>query len=160
MNRGDHITIRKAIIEDAIDIMPLYLELMNLHGEYLPSAFKAVKNIDIKEIEDEIKAYEYFYVCLNDKKIIGYMKGIYKEIKESDILLYRNMITILDLIIEKEYRNNRIGKEMLKFIEVIAKDKGISSIEIRVYAFNRQANVFYNKNGYETYVERKVKIIN
>jgi ribosomal protein S18 acetylase RimI-like enzyme len=69
------------------------------------------------------------------------------------------MISLIDIIIEKEYRNMGIGKMMLSFLEEKAKEHGISSIEVPVYAFNKRASEFYENNGYHKYVERKVKEI-
>jgi GNAT superfamily N-acetyltransferase len=60
---------------------------------------------------------------------------------------------------EQKNRNIGIGKMMLSFLEEKAKEHGISSIEIPVYAFNKRASEFYENNGYHKYVERKVKEI-
>ena len=154
-----HIKIRKAEADDAKEIEPLYLELMNLHALKLPNIFASEIKVDLDEIKNDIGEFDYFYVVTIDKKVIGYMKGRYKNIEESLFVKERDMIMLTDLIIKEEYRNRGIGKKMLDFIEEEAKIKNISSIEIPVYSFNEQAKGFYNKNGYNSYLERELKIV-
>ena len=149
--------IRKAEADDAKEIQPLYLELMNLHAANLPNIFTSETTVDIEEIKNDICEFEYFYVVTIDSKVIGYMKGRYKNIEESHFVKTRDMILLTDLIIKEEYRNHGVGKKMLNFIEEEAKIKNISCIEIPVYSFNEQAKSFYTKNGYNAYVEREFK---
>jgi GNAT superfamily N-acetyltransferase len=153
------IEIRKAKADDAKEIEPLYLELMNLHAAKLPNIFMSETKVDLDEIESDIYEFDYFYVVTCDNKVIGYMKGRYKNIEESLFVKERNMIMLTDLIIKEEYRNHGIGKRMLDFIEEEAKIKNISSIEIPVYNFNEQAKSFYIKNGYNSYLKRELKVV-
>ena len=152
-----NIKIRKVVADDAKEIQPLYLELMNRHAINLPNMFTSETTVDIEEIKKDICEFEYFYVVTFDSKVIGYMKGRYKNIEESLFVKERDMILLTDLIIKEEYRNQGIGKKMLEFIEGEAWKRNISSIEIPVYSFNKQAKDFYKKNGYMAYVEREVK---
>jgi len=160
MENGEvDLEIRKAEADDAKEIQPLYLELMNLHAAKLPNIFKSETKVDLEEIKSDIREFDYFYVVTIDKKVIAYMKGRYKNIGESIFVKERDMIMLTDLIIKEEYRNHGIGKKMLDFIEEEAKIKNISSIEIPVYSFNKQAKGFYNKNGYNSYLEREFKVV-
>ncbi len=158
-NAEIEIKIRKADADDAKDIEPLYLELMNLHAANLPNIFMSETKVDLEEIRNDICGFDYFYVVTSNNKVIGYMKGRYKNIEESLFVKERNMIMLTDLIIKEEYRNHGIGKKMLDFIEEEARLKNISSIEIPLYSFNDKAKGFYSKNGYNPYVERELKVI-
>jgi ribosomal protein S18 acetylase RimI-like enzyme len=155
----ESIKIREATISDSSQIKPLFIELQNIHGLNLPNMFNQISDTNLESIESEICNYSYFYVAINNDKIIGYMKGAFKKIEQSEMLPMRSMISLIDIIIEKKYRNMGIGKMMLSFLEEKAKEHGISSIEIPVYAFNKRASEFYENNGYHKYVERKVKEI-
>lgn len=155
----DEIVIRKAVISDSKEIKPLFIELQNIHATSLPKMFHKIDEIELKAVEFEINSYPYFYVATFEDKIIGYMKGSFKKLENSNILLERKMISLIDLIIDKKYRNQGIGKKMLSFLEEKAKEQGLMSIEIPVYAFNEDAGRFYEENGYHKYVERKVKNI-
>lgn len=73
------------------------------------------------------------FVAKEDDKFIGIIIGnsYYKE------------ICIADLIVLEEYRNKKIGTELVKAVENFYKDKGFENINLTTYAF--QAPEFYKK---------------
>ena len=148
--------IRKALIDDVTQVTILYRELMRIHAENMPSVF-CYGEIDQTKLIKEINESSFFYVICISEIIIGYCKCMYKIIEKSEYTKKRTILIITDLFIHERYRNQGIGSKVLHFIEKIALNKNITHIEIPVYAFNEQAKGFYNRNGYFTYVERKIK---
>jgi len=152
------VVIRKATFDDIEQIKPLFIELQNIHSDNYPDIFKHIDTISHDYLIEEIKTYSYYYVAIINDLIIGYLKGINRVVNETYIIKKRNMLTLVDLIILKEYRKKGIAHKMLEYIEDLAIANGIESIEIPVYEFNKEAISFYNKNGYKKYVEREVKV--
>jgi hypothetical protein len=71
---AESIKIREATISDSSQIRPLFIELQNIHGLNLPNMFNQISDTNLESIEYEICNYSYFYVAINNDKIIGYMK--------------------------------------------------------------------------------------
>ena len=66
--------------------------------------------------------------------------------------LYENM-DIVNIIIEKDYRNKGYGKELLDY--VLLKNKDINSIMLEVRESNMNAINFYKNNGFNIINVRK-----
>jgi ribosomal-protein-alanine N-acetyltransferase len=67
-------------------------------------------------------------------------------------ILYENM-DIINIIIDKEYRNKGYGKELLDY--VISSNKDINSIMLEVRESNNNAIDFYKKNNFKIINVRK-----
>ena len=83
-----------------------------------------------------------FYACENGR-IIGAITGnsYYREVH------------ISELAVDKDFRGQDIGTELINAVEDHFKGKGIENINLSTYAF--QAPEFYKKCGYEIEFIRK-----
>ena len=61
---------------------------------------------------------------------------------------------LLKIAVDKNYRNNGVGKYLLRKSIIIAKNKGADSSYLEVGENNGSALNFYLKNGYECYSKR------
>lgn len=79
---------------------------------------------------------EYCFVALDEEKVIGSITG----------RAYYNEVHIGDLIIDLNYRRQKIGTKLVKTVEEAYKGKGFSKITLTTFGF--QAPEFYKKLGY------------
>jgi ribosomal protein S18 acetylase RimI-like enzyme len=56
---------------------------------------------------------------------------------------------IYHLVVDTEYRNNGIGKELVNRVEKEFKDSGINKIFLVAFNTNEIGNEFWEKNGYK-----------
>lgn len=127
--------IRKAKIEDAKEIAKLrkdtfkYILSKNYPKEHLIEFYK--KNT-VRKIKEKINKNENIYCIIKDKKILGtiYLKG--------DL--------IGGLYVRHDKIGQKVGTKLLKFIEKIAKKKGIKKVKL---LSTKYAYGFYLKNKYK-----------
>lgn len=150
-------SIRVARREDAEAVESLHRELYELHSDSLPGIFKSPADFPAGMLADEISGSGFFYVAEVDGKIVGYASGQYKDIPESTLVKARRIACIVDLIVDRRYRRMGLGQKLMEYVEERAREDLIASVELPVYAFNREASRFYDSLGYVTYVERKSK---
>ena len=67
--------------------------------------------------------------------------------------------TILDLYVEPEYRNKKIGKILIQKLEEYFKKAGCELSEVGVFYPNINAHDFYKKGGYDDRMYYMIKVI-
>ncbi|WP_051931346.1 GNAT family N-acetyltransferase [Clostridium sp. KNHs214] len=84
-----------------------------------------------------IKERNIMFVALDDNKFVGGVQGIITE----------DSMYISRLVVDEEYRGNKIGKNLMYKIEEKAKELNVYSINLGTVEF--QAEKFYDKLGYK-----------
>lgn len=130
------IEIRKIESDDLNRVFELLNELYQNKIKF--SKFEEIYKIKL------IDKNSYYIVALINNKIIGVLTSeiqlkLHREKKQS---------FIEDLIVDKEYRNKGVGKELLKDAVNYAKDIDCEVIELTSYINNEKAHRFYEKNGF------------
>ena len=90
--------------------------------------------------------YDYYhtYVILVDNKVIGYISAT--------IIL--DECNLLKIIIDKEYRKNGFGRELLGFLVDRCKSLSVNRIFLEVRKDNDVAKMFYENFGFRKESER------
>ena len=136
--------IRKAIDEDAKEIISLLKEVLEIHASIRPDLFKSgtckYKEEDIlnklKDINTPI------YVAEEDNKFLGYLLCEIIEINDAN----RNKMKVMyidDIAVKKEHRGKHIGEALFNFIKEEAKRLNCYEITLRIYEGNDAAMSFY-----------------
>lgn len=136
------ILIKKYLKSDFKALASLYLEF----DRYNNSFDKKKKVYSIKEYEKyALDAYKrkgwIILIALDrkDKTPVGYVSGY--KITQADEFF------IDDLFVSKDYRKLGVGKMFLDKIKSIS--KGLNSITLQVYNWNKNAFPFYTSYGFE-----------
>lgn len=88
------------------------------------------------------------YVMRHDNAVVGFMR-IYLWQTNSFITAQRTMLSIDDIGVEENLRNQGIGTQMMQQLTVMAKEQwGCSSICLYVDAPNESAQAYYKKCGF------------
>lgn len=149
------ITIRRAAEPDLASIVELWIALMDLHRDSLPSPLVAdaaaqheefvrqrISNDDtlilVAEIEGETVGY-----C---RARIAYYPPVYEP---------QPYGTIAELIVAEKFRRQSIGEKLYQAtLEWLVK-RGITRIELATAADNAVSNAFWSKMGFKTFREIK-----
>ena len=102
-----------------------------------------------KTLEEVKKCNGKILLYKDNEKIVGLIVGLINndETERYDFKApKRGRIT--ELIVDKEYRGKRIGKQLLDEMTNYLKSIGCEKMLIAVFGYNESAIKFYEKNGY------------
>ena len=119
-----------------------YKNYLNLMNQFRPIQ----QNLDFdsfSNIYDQIFKSSEIYVALIDKNIIGSITVIYEQKFINNCALYAH---IEDLIVDENFRNNKIGSKLLNYVKKKALDKNCFKCTL---VCNKDVANFYFKNNFE-----------
>lgn len=115
-------------------------------------------DVDLKDIND----YEgKCFLAVENDKVIGLIMGTIPPYDEVDYLDYKcpRRGKVTELVISKNVRSNGIGQELMKKMEEYFISKKCEYILIDVFAYNKNAIDFYDKQGYHNRMHTVIKKI-
>ena len=119
-----------------------YKNYLNLMNQFRPIQ----QNLDFdtfSNIYDQIFKSNEIYVALMDKNIIGSITVIYEQKFINNCALYAH---IEDIIVDENFRNNKIGSKLLNYVKKKALDKNCFKCTL---VCNKDVANFYFKNNFE-----------
>lgn len=136
--------IRKAKVEDVVDMIPLARTANDMHYDNRPDKFNK-KEADsyfmlLKGLIEN--SYDNVLLAVENDKIIGYIN--YTIIERKDKVAYVNQF-----FIEEEYRKHGYGKALMDEVEKDAHKNKCDKIELNCWSFNENALDFYYHIGYK-----------
>ena len=145
-------TIRLADARDAEQINILRKAVNDLHVEGRPRHFKAGFGSELREHIYIYLAggFGYAAVAEEEGKIVGMVMVDYIDRPESPYRYAERFCHIAEICVEKDRRRMGVGKRLLDFVKQDAREKGLSRIELDVWAFN-DALEFYESEGFTVF---------
>ena len=133
---------------DYVNLQKLFSQLYDMHYKNRPDSFNDAHPIT-KEYFQEIltSKCKHCYVYQDKEKLIGAILIKKYETDDYVTLKKRKIYEIYDIVVDKEFRNKGIGKKLFEYITNLAKQNGISSVIVEVFAFNKDAIKFYQNIG-------------
>lgn len=133
---------------DYIEINNLAKQVQELHVNWRPDLFLSVDEVIKKEeLKEKIDNGEIFVAKL-ENNIVGYIIFNIKE-KNNPNMRYRKQLNIEAICIDEKNRGRGIGKELLKFVRVIAKENNCTDMYLTVNEENINAIKLYEKFGFK-----------
>ena len=130
--------IRKIKIEDAEAVQ----RLCNISLGYSVSIETVMRQIQ-KLSEDVNHYYIYVYEDKELQKVVGF---VHAEVYES-LYSYAGL-NILGLAVLPEFQGKGIGKELMHYLEVNAKNDSVSFVRLNSADYRVEAHKFYESIGY------------
>ena len=130
--------IRKIKIEDAEAVQ----RLCNISLGYSVSVEIVMRQIQ-KLSEDENHHYIYVYEDEELQIVVGF---VHAEVYES-LYSYAGL-NILGLAVMPEFQGKGIGKELMRYLEVNAKNDSVSFVRLNSADYRVEAHKFYESIGY------------
>ena len=105
--------------------------------------------LDLKEVSDNSGKC---YLMIDGDKVIGLIMGYVRVYDEYDYLDYKcpKCGERSELIVSKHARSKGVGQKLIKKMEEYFKQIDCEYILIDVFAYNKNAIKFYNRQGYHT----------
>ena len=111
----------------------IYLDGNPLPKEYFENILKNENNINL--------VYE------ENNTIKGLLLAEKKENNKISITRERKIYFISDIVIDKKYRRQGIGKTLYNYLLELSKKEGLDAVELNVWAFNKSTIKFYSSLG-------------
>lgn len=148
------------------DIKDLLVELeeyiVNIDEDNLDTIHPEYRDkLAILDLEEVSKYQGKCYLAIEDNKAIGLIMGCIFPYSEYDYLDYKcpKRGEITELIISKNSRSAGVGQKLMNKMEQYFKKEGCEYIHIDVFAYNKNAINFYNKQGYHNRMHNMIKKI-
>lgn len=157
-----NIAIREATERDYEALCAIIEQVDSIHRDALPERFKS-PNGPPREREYILNAIRSpdvdIFVAQTESRLVGFVHVVIRQVPDVPILVPRRYAVVENLAVGEEHRRIGIGLALMERAEEWARAKGVTSIELNVYAFNRVAQRFYQKLGYEILSHRMTKAL-
>lgn len=152
--------IREAVFDDYQSLLPLFLQVHDLHVNERPDLYKENETpveLDFyRKFLDESKYY--VFVVVWDEKIVAFAVTEIEEVKDNPFMKDRRTLYINSLCVHEELRNKGIGQSLMQHLIDFGKTLGVQSLELGVSERNQQAILFYESIGLQT-KNRRMEVI-
>lgn len=140
--------IRPVLQNDFEDLHKLVCQVHSLHVENRPDVYADIDlmigyDFDSLLCDDNAKAF----VAEDNGRCVGVCSITILPPPKSPLLKSRTVAHIENLCVDANYRKQGIGNKLLQEAKIWAKEKGADSLELIVWAFNRDALTFYKNAG-------------
>jgi len=101
-----------------------------------------------KSLKNIVKSLNFYmqigkiYIVIIDKKIVGVIVFKKEQYWEGPVII------IEDLVVKQEFNSKGIGKNLIQYVESIAKKEKVKSINFKTHKKSKTIK-FYNKRGYK-----------
>lgn len=152
------LVIREATLLDYENLCELFDEADKLHRDHLserlqePKGPARDKGFILDLLADQSVG---LFVVESDGKLLGLVQAAVKVAPPMSIFVPRCYVIVDTLVVKEDFRQQGIGQKLMDKVHHWAISKGASDVELNVYEFNKEANAFYQKLGYET-ISRKM----
>ena len=140
--------IRSACVEDIPQLNKLLLQVQQVHAQARPDIFVAGAK---KYADDELFVLIQntdqtpIFVAELDGVVVGY--AFCQIIRTSDHTRKQNTLYIDDLCVDATHRRKHIGSDLLNYVIALAQKRNFHNVTLNVWALNKDAYRFYEKNG-------------
>lgn len=144
--------------KDAALLAKLNEDVQRIHNNIEPDIFKPYSKKDSTMYFDELLKNKNIsaYLAKYNEDIVGYILFSIKYNEENFIKKSYSVLYIDQICIEKNYKGNGIGKELVEFAKDYAKKMNIIRVEMNYWSKNSDSGEFFKRQGFETYNERLV----
>ena len=127
----------------------------DVHVKQYPEHFKPYNYDEIMPFyKNIIDKEDYIFLLIEDEnEPVGYAWIELKNYAENPFKLARKFVYVHQISISSHVRSNGYGTILMAEIEAIARENGITTIELDYWVNNEGAKRFYEKQDYAVYRE-------
>jgi ribosomal protein S18 acetylase RimI-like enzyme len=145
--------IRKAEPGDFSQLLALFEQGDQLHRESLPEIFRKPEGKPREKdyFEDLLQQPEVgFFIAQEENQIVGFVHAVIKASPALAIFVTRRFVVVDAIVVRTDFQGMGIGRKLMETVHEWAIDRGVETVELNVYEFNKDAVSFYRRLGYET----------
>ena len=149
--------IRSATGADAPAISALNVEVQAVHAEALPHIFKppskgAFPPAEVASWFDDPR--NHVYLACEEEESVGYIWARVLSLSETSYRYGLDVIYINHLVVGSARRRQGVGRALIEKVLCLARERGISMVQLDVWSFNEQARAFFRRQGFAPFNER------
>jgi diamine N-acetyltransferase len=149
--------VRRATQDDAEAISALNDTVQRLHAEAHPHIFRppSAETFPADEVISLMARPGYaFLVGVVDGAPVGYISVEVIRRPESSLTYATERLQIHHISVDDTCQGIGVGRALIDAAKDLARDEGISHIELDVWSFNDHARHFFERQGFEVYNQR------
>jgi len=146
--------IREAIATDSLLLSSLCRDVQRLHAENYPEIFKMPQSDDFAvSFFDEMLTdpTARLFIAEEDQHAIGYILCKLFERPESVFTYTNRFIQIEHISVRPDMQRYGAGAALMNRVEELAKEAGVTKIQLDSWDFNIKAHTFFEKFGFEKF---------
>ncbi|MFC7370294.1 GNAT family N-acetyltransferase [Fictibacillus iocasae] len=136
--------------KDAALIASLNKHVQDVHSEMNPVHFKPFKENEIRTFFESLieKPAHKMIVIEVGEEPVGYAWIEFRHFPENAFKYAYDKLMIHQISINSEKRSRGYGTQLLDYIDDLAKERGITTVELDYWSDNLKAKRFYEKSGF------------
>lgn len=143
--------IRRATIEDDLLLSSLCTDVQRLHANHIPDIFKMPQSEDFAvSFFGEILAdpTASIYIAEEEQRALGYIFCKLFERPESVFTHPNRFLQIEHISVRPDAQNHGVGEVLMQRAAKLAREIGVTKIQLSSWDFNTQAHTFFEKHGF------------
>ena len=146
--------IRQAVPADSLVLSTLCRDVQRLHAENLPAIFKmpqsddfAVTFFDEMIVDITIR----IFIAEEDGRAIGYIFCKLFERPENLFNYANRFLQIEHISVHPDAQRHGAGTALMNRVEELAREIGVTKIQLDSWDFNLEAHIFFERLGFEKF---------
>ena len=151
--------IREATLQDLEAVRAVFSQADDLHRRAHPEIFRQVEDPTYQEyLLDCILATDgLILIAEREGQIVGALNARVCQTSDSPALVKRTYLSVDNLVVSEDCRQQGVGQALMQHLHEWAQQHALDSIYLTVWDFNRTAQAFYEKLGYQMIRQRMRK---
>jgi GNAT superfamily N-acetyltransferase len=145
-----NLAIRDAHENDIREIIELRKQLDDLSAEMLPHLFQSAYLYNEESIRGYLAAVKSRLIVVEEmggNRLLAYAVLNKEQVEERAIFKKKSMLYVNDFVVREGFRSKGIGKFLFEYIVNYAKELKVDTLELNVFAANKQAVRLYESFG-------------
>lgn len=150
------IKIRKATISDVPDLVALNRDVQAAHANAFPERFRrdAPDDVVAGAFRAMMDAAGFYWLLAETDQPVAFLSAEFRDREESWCLIAQRACYLAAIVVAPEFRRHGIGRMLVTELAREAVRRGVSGIELDVWAFNGDARAAFAKLGFRSLAER------
>lgn len=148
--------IRKATVADVPVLVALNQSVQDMHADAFPERFR--RNAPEKTIEHAfsamLQAPSSYWLVAEEDQPIAFLSAEFRERDESWCLVAHRVCYLAGIVVASRFRRRGIARALFGELKREADVRGVTCIELDVWAFNEQARQVFTSFGFRGMMER------
>lgn len=146
--------IRQAVSSDSLLLSSLCMDVQRLHAENHPDIFKMPESDDFAaSFLEEMLAdpMTRVFIAEENGEAMGYILCQLIERPESPFTYARRFLHIDHISVRPNAQRHGIGKALMNRVEELAREIGVTKIQLDSWDFNTEAHHFFERLGFKKF---------
>ena len=148
--------IRQAEVTDVPQLVALNRIAHDMHADAFPGRFRrdASEQVVAGAFTAIIEAPASYWLVAEEEQPVGFLSAEFRECGETWCLAARRVCYLAGMVVAPGFRRRGIARALLGGLRREAEARGVSAIELDVWAFNEEARDAFARPGFKPLMER------